>query len=45
MPFNQNFRTSIVKKKPCFNILIFRGDIMGDTGLICHNKRYVLVLP
>jgi hypothetical protein len=34
MPLNQNCHTKYCKKKPPLNILISRGDIMGDTGLI-----------
>jgi hypothetical protein len=36
MSFNQNFHTKYCKKKPRLNILIFRGDIKGDMGLMGH---------
>jgi hypothetical protein len=35
MPFNQNFHTKYYRKN-ALNILIFRGDIKGDTGLMGH---------
>jgi hypothetical protein len=36
MPFNQISILSTLKKKPRLNILIFYGDIKGDTGLLGH---------
>jgi hypothetical protein len=34
MTFNQNFYTKYCKKKLSLNILISRGYIKGDTGLM-----------
>jgi hypothetical protein len=36
LKLNKNSTTKYCKKKPRLNILISRGDIKGDTGLMGH---------